>query len=207
MRLRSRLVLVVLFVVGFILIFSSFITVSDTIKHASNEVWEENKATVYITPNINIKTTAAPTGLAMNYSQRIVYNRVPKCGSRSILTLFKVLATKNKFRVIEPALNYPYQLELRDQTRISNLMSSLRTPFLYHRHMHFLDFKTFKGPEVTYINLIRDPISRAVSHYYFRRYGDNMLNRTRIKKPIKYFNMVRKKFYLGYKECGIERNI
>jgi hypothetical protein len=44
-----------------------------------------------------------------------VYNRVPKCGSRSILTLFKVLSKKNKFRVIEPAANYPYQLQGRDQ--------------------------------------------------------------------------------------------
>ena len=52
-------------------------------------------------------------------------------------------------------------------------------------------FYRYGIPHVVYINLIRDPVSRAVSHYYFRRFGDNIKNRTRLKEAPKTQNMVR----------------
>ena len=42
-------------------------------------------------------------------------------------------------------------------------------PAFYHGHFAFLPF----GEEVNYINIIRDPLQRLVSYYYFIRYGDN----------------------------------
>ncbi|XP_028415482.1 uronyl 2-sulfotransferase-like [Dendronephthya gigantea] len=199
MRLRLRLfVPVALVLVGFIFVFYGLNLDNGSTTNYNGNI---HVGKVYFTRNERAVNTSIISGFAANHPQiieRIVYNRVPKCGSRSTLSLFKILAVKNKYRVIEPALNYPYQLERNDQIRISNLMSALRTPFLYHRHMHYIDFETFSGPQVAYINLIRDPVSRAVSHFYFRRYGDNLLNKTRVKRSIRNQDMT-------YDECVLKQ--
>ena len=44
-------------------------------------------------------------------------------------------------------------------------------------------FSRFRGPPVVYINLIRDPVNRSVSHFYFRRYGDGIKAHGRAKNP------------------------
>lgn len=43
---------------------------------------------------------------------------------------------------------------------------------MYERHIHFVDFAKFGQPQPVYINLIRDPLQRMVSWYYFRRYQE-----------------------------------
>ncbi|MEQ2221945.1 hypothetical protein ILYODFUR_020895 [Ilyodon furcidens] len=51
-------------------------------------------------------------------------------------------------------------------------ISKIPQPFLYTRHVHFLNFTRFRIEEPVYINIIRDPISRFLSNYFFRRFGD-----------------------------------
>ena len=51
-----------------------------------------------------------------------------------------------------------------------NLTSWSISPAFFHGHFAFLPFS---DPKPLYINLIRDPLERLVSYYYFLRYGDN----------------------------------
>ncbi|XP_060770069.1 uronyl 2-sulfotransferase a isoform X6 [Neoarius graeffei] len=51
-------------------------------------------------------------------------------------------------------------------------ISTFPQPFLYTRHVHFLNFTRFRMEQPVYINIIRDPISRFLSNYFFRRFGD-----------------------------------
>lgn len=63
-------------------------------------------------------------------------------------------------------------MSLQDQSDLRRNVTrwSVR-PAFFHGHFAFLPFKT--DPLPIYINLIRDPLDRLVSYYYFIRYGDN----------------------------------
>lgn len=182
MRLRY-----VLYSVTLVLAFYLFLNgLNVTKRNANNDRLTEN-AVAYFTQEHRPdrgESLGIITGQVTHSNLRIIYNRVPKCGSRSALKLFETLSVKNGFKVIEPKKNFPYALDEENQKTISDLILSLEPPFLYHRHVHYVNFTRLGGPPVIYINLIRDPVSRAVSHFYFRRHGDGILGKSRLGKPI-----------------------
>ncbi|XP_050077999.1 heparin sulfate O-sulfotransferase [Anopheles maculipalpis] len=114
-----------------------------------------------------------------NYDEQIViiYNRVPKTGSTSFVNLTYDLCKKNAFHVLHinitanmHVLSLPNQLKF---VRNITAWDSMK-PAFYHGHMAFLDFSKFSMPsKPLYINLIRQPLDRLVSYYYFLRYGDD----------------------------------
>ncbi|KAA8589263.1 hypothetical protein FQN60_012628 [Etheostoma spectabile] len=89
----------------------------------------------------------------------IIYNRVPKTASTSFTNIAYDLCGKNRFHV-----------------RFVRNVSSWREmkPGFYHGHVAYLDFSKYgaKGRPM-YINVVRDPIERLVSYYYFLRFGDD----------------------------------
>ncbi|XP_061125600.1 uronyl 2-sulfotransferase a isoform X3 [Syngnathus typhle] len=66
----------------------------------------------------------------------------------------------------------PRVLPFPSQVDLMKNISNIPQPFLYTRHVHFLNFSRFKIEEPVYINIIRDPINRFLSNYFFRRFGD-----------------------------------
>lgn len=49
----------------------------------------------------------------------------------------------------------------------------LKQPAFYHGHFAHLDFVKFGFPSPIYVNVIRKPLDRMISYYYFLRYGDD----------------------------------
>jgi len=46
-------------------------------------------------------------------------------------------------------------------------------PAFYHGHFCYYSFNQFGVESPFYINILREPLDRLVSHYYFLRYGDD----------------------------------
>lgn len=111
------------------------------------------------------------------FGQIVIYNRVPKTGSTTLTNavaydLFKA----NGFNVIHVNITKNKQiLSLGDQYHFVNNVTTWteRLPAFYHGHLSFVDFTRFGFPNPIYINILREPLDRLLSHYYFLRYGDN----------------------------------
>uniref|UniRef100_A0A8C4RA49 Uronyl 2-sulfotransferase n=1 Tax=Eptatretus burgeri TaxID=7764 RepID=A0A8C4RA49_EPTBU len=106
------------------------------------------------------------------FPSQVFYNRVGKCGSRTLVQLMRILAEKNAFTFATSNVHNKTRLHHVEQEELMKNISALKKPFLYTRHVHFLDFNRFGMEQPTYINIIRDPISRFLSSYFFRRFGD-----------------------------------
>ncbi|XP_070568988.1 uronyl 2-sulfotransferase-like isoform X2 [Ptychodera flava] len=125
----------------------------------------------------------------LNPQSRIVYNRVGKCGSRTVLEILRNLVKRNGFDLYSSQINNVTHLSLIGQVELVNIISSLQPPFIYQRHFHFIDFPKFGAIEPVYINIIRDPVDRFISQYYFKRFGDGISNRRFYKGPPENLNM------------------
>lgn len=107
----------------------------------------------------------------------IIYNRVPKTGSTSFVGVAYDLCKKNGFHVLHINITgNMHALSLKNQFQFVWNVShwNAMKPAFYHGHLAFVDFAQFGvSQRPLYINLIRKPLDRLVSYYYFLRHGDN----------------------------------
>lgn len=117
----------------------------------------------------------------------IFYNRVPKTGSTSFVGIVYEVCRDLGYHVIHVNTSRnSHVLSLLDQERFVSNISHWkdRRPALFHGHISFIDFSKFGSSAVKpiYINMLRDPIERLVSYYYFLRFGDDFSLKTRRRK-------------------------
>ncbi|KAM9355490.1 uronyl 2-sulfotransferase-like isoform 1-T1 [Pholidichthys leucotaenia] len=113
-----------------------------------------------------------PAPRVLPFPSQVVYNRVGKCGSRTVVILLRLLAEKHQFNLVSSDIHNKTRLTKHEQVDLMKNISTIPQPYLYTRHVHFLNFTRFRIEQPVYINIIRDPINRFLSNYFFRRFGD-----------------------------------
>ena len=112
----------------------------------------------------------------------VIYNRIPKTGSTTFANVAYTLAARNHFSVVHVNITRnSHILSLRDQQIFCQNVTtwSERLPALFHGHFAFINFDRlgcsnyFQHFHPVYINIVRDPIDRLISYFYFLRHGDD----------------------------------
>lgn len=104
----------------------------------------------------------------------ILYARVPKCGGRSLIGVMQKLSMRNNFFIDEDYIYYgPTPMSMRNLTDAVHAVAKMQPPRITHPHLPFINFERFGYRNPVYISIVRDPVEKAVSHYYFSIYGDH----------------------------------
>ncbi|XP_026481327.1 heparin sulfate O-sulfotransferase-like, partial [Ctenocephalides felis] len=107
----------------------------------------------------------------------VIITRVQKTGSTSFVGVAYDLCKRNDFRVLHINVTANmHVMSLENQYKFAHNVSKWNKlkPAFYHGHIAYLDFSRLGGPSSPlFINLLRKPLDRLVSYYYFLRNGDN----------------------------------
>jgi len=148
----------------------------------------------------------------------LFFNRVPKVGSQTTMELMKSLSMRNNFHYHKDRTQKVETIKLSysEEKRLTNLVDSFNPPSVYVKHVCFSNFTRFGHPMPIYVNMVRDPVERVISWYYYVRAPWYFVERKRAfpDLPLPNPNWLRKDFETcvrrGDKECryieGTERD-
>ena len=122
-----------------------------------------NAITRLATLELNSNKNAGPA------SEVLFFNRVPKCGSEMLVALMLQLQSRNHFHHIRLSGGHRRKLTAKEQSVIrSEVSENSNHPgrISFDRHVYFIENL---GDNVKWINLIRHPIERMISRFYYAR--------------------------------------
>ncbi|KAK3263429.1 hypothetical protein CYMTET_27757 [Cymbomonas tetramitiformis] len=109
--------------------------------------------------------------------RRVIYNRVPKAGSTTWLRLIDRQATLRNFNHVNIGWTATDWKDdggaaiLRRTVRVVRGRNRGNGRWLSSQHSLWLNFSRIGVPQPAYINVLRDPVQRYTSSYYYNRYG------------------------------------
>nr|CAB3254130.1 heparan sulfate 2-O-sulfotransferase 1-like [Phallusia mammillata] len=106
----------------------------------------------------------------------VLYNRIPKSGSTSFTNLVYDLSKQNEIYILHiNTTGNKLTVSLADQISLAWNITHWDAvkPAFYHGHFYYYSFSSLGFQNPYYINILREPLDRLVSHYYFLRYGDD----------------------------------
>ncbi|XP_055912368.1 heparan sulfate 2-O-sulfotransferase pipe isoform X3 [Eupeodes corollae] len=100
----------------------------------------------------------------------VFFNRAAKVGSEALMELILILKRFNDFQF---KLNPKTQqhLELSKIQGIAEEISDLPDGTFFMEHMSFINFTQFGYVQPIYINMVRDPVERVISWFFYARSG------------------------------------
>ena len=126
-------------------------------------------------------------------ARRIIYNRVPKCGSKFWLAV--MTAAQRSFKRHHQFRSGAYKIYRPNATEMMQLLTEVDTfdrtqPWLFDRHLHFVDFTSYNRTTPLYINVVRKPVDRFLSKYYYRR-----------RRPLNGTRLTEAKYTMTFEQC------
>lgn len=102
---------------------------------------------------------------------RLFFTRCAKVGSESLLEFMENLQDINDFDVDHLGLkkSCPRLLTPKQQVKRALRLYNQDPGTVYIEHTSWIDFHQYNLPKPIYINLVRDPVERMISWYYYVR--------------------------------------
>ncbi|CAH1798040.1 unnamed protein product [Owenia fusiformis] len=102
----------------------------------------------------------------------IIYSEMPKCGSGTFVRILSDVCKYSKHYRTKYTWPTPSPVELQSveskQKYVSSKILPLR-PYIFMGHLSFLDFIELGNKQPLYIDIVRDPVERWISLYYYKR--------------------------------------
>lgn len=101
----------------------------------------------------------------------VLFNRVPKVGSQTMMALLNSLSKRHKFeaRRDKPSAMETVMLTPTFEISIADEIMEKGEGTTYTKHVAFIDFGKLDLPLPIYINLVRHPVERLISWFYYVR--------------------------------------
>ncbi|XP_046400293.1 uronyl 2-sulfotransferase-like [Ischnura elegans] len=102
----------------------------------------------------------------------LFFNRVPKCGSEMLVLLLQWLQGRNGFKHVRLGGGNVRRLKrLQQEEVVEEVLRQEKEglPLSFDRHVYWLNFSSFDHSTPVWINLIRDPVEKAASRFYYAR--------------------------------------
>nr|XP_054765976.1 uronyl 2-sulfotransferase-like isoform X1 [Lytechinus pictus] len=118
-------------------------------------------------------------------NKTVLYVSMPKCGSRTFVWMISYLRAAHHFG---KPVNIDYMLARHQvsevRTHLSSKLLEAEDGAILHGHYRYINMKSSSKKPIL-MSMIRDPIDRFESHFYFIRHGDLDMSKAELVKNIK----------------------
>ena len=118
--------------------------------------------------------------LSVASSKLLLFNRVAKVGSQSMTRLMAELSKRRSYSLeVDQRLEEEYNLAPWHQVELAERLTALANPTVWVRHLNYIDFNALGLANPQWLGLVRDPVERVISNFYYRRAGWNIVERAK----------------------------
>ena len=145
-------------------------------------IGQEKDATVQdVTLPFHVKINSAGR-VMVALKDILLFNRVPKTGSLGILNLLESLSKVNNFTITSHSTHADQSIEnftddFMMNQNLAELISKSDVATVWNRHYNHLDAEQHGLPPFLHINMVRHPVERIISDFYYRRSGAYVVQR------------------------------
>lgn len=101
----------------------------------------------------------------------LFFNRLEKVGSQSMSTLLRSLSKVNRFAYHIRVRTVGSMIDtIEEQKELADEIFDYGVPSAYTMHRNFINFTQLEMPKPIYFNLVRHPIEKVKSAYYYMRH-------------------------------------